>query len=113
MKSLKKNFTGASFPLFVALLLVPLEKLTMIVSQGAVENEENFQLMFVFSSCFLWESECARTCMVLHFLLGYIMILYPMKANLRDWLECPSAMHLKGLKFKAVKCLSLVCSACP
>lgn len=97
MKSLKRHFTDGSFPLFMALLLAPLEKLIVIVSQGAVENEENFHLMFVPSSGFLWESECARTCMVLHFLLGYIMILYPMKANLRDRLECPSAMHLKGL----------------
>lgn len=94
------------FPPFIhGVTTGPIEKLTVIVSQGAVEDEENFHLMLAPSSSFRREPECARTCILLHFTAGYLMVLYPMKANLRDQLECSCTMDLKGLRFKAVKCL--------
>lgn len=80
MESLKRHF-----PSFIpGVTTGPAEKLTVVVSQGAVEDEENFQLMLVPSSSFRWEPECARTCILLHFAAGYLMVLYPMKANLRE-----------------------------
>lgn len=80
MESLKRHF-----PSFIpGVTTGPAEKLTVVVSQGAVEDEENFHLMLVPSSSFRWEPECARTCILLHFAAGYLMVLYPMKANLRE-----------------------------
>lgn len=113
MESLKRHFFSAFFfPFIHGITTGSFKKLTVVVNQSAVEDGENFHLLLVPSSSFLWEPECVRTCILLHFTLGCLMFLHPMKANLRDQHQCLSAKDLRGLRFQAVRCLLLIFFSC-